>query len=349
MGVDVADLAGGDAGIVEGEPHRARRLAPIGARRRHVVGVVGASVARDLGIDPGAARERVLPLLEHQHRRPFAHHEPVPVLVERAGRAGGVVVASAHRSDDAEGGVRHRRERRLSAAPEHQVGAPAADRVERVSNGDRSRSAAHGVRRVRSREAELDGDVAARRPREDRESERRVDPARAVGAEGVDLRLGERDAPERRAHHCARPVGVPPPRRVEVGVGQSQPAARHGELREAVEAPGALRLQVVLGAEVGDLGGDPRAEWRRVEAGDLPYGGAPGREARPQSGRGCPDRRHGADPRDHYPALSVSHEPSANVLIPPSVREAMPRMNTGPITSLAASAPTSGHAGPCHA
>ena len=258
---------------------------------------------------------------------------------------GGIVVAPAHGTDDAEGGVGHRRERRLRAAREHQVGAPPADRLERVSHGDRPRSAAHGVRGVRSGEAELDGDVAARRPREDRQGERRVEPARAVLAEAVHLRLGERHAAERRAHHRAHPVRVLPPRG-ELGVGEGQPGAREGELREAVEAPGALPFEVVLRPEVGDLGSDPAAERRRVEAGDLAHGGAPRREAGPQSGRGRPDRRHGADARDHYPTLSVPHEPSANVFIPARVREATPWMKTGPITRPAASGPMSGHAGP---
>src|SRR5207302_703594 len=52
-----------------------------------------------------------------------------------------------------------------------------------------------------------------------------------------------------------------------------------------------------------------------------------------------------AEPRVH----SRSSAPSNSRLIPTSVREAMPWMNTGPITRLAASGPTSGHAGPRHA
>src|SRR5213079_69728 len=42
------------------------------------------------------------------------------------------------------------------------------------------------------------------------------------------------------------------------------------------------------------------------------------------------------------------HVPSANRLMPARVRDAIPWMNTGPITRRAATGPTSGHAGPVH-
>src|SRR5207247_10263183 len=40
------------------------------------------------------------------------------------------------------------------------------------------------------------------------------------------------------------------------------------------------------------------------------------------------------------------HVPSANRLIPARVRDAIPWMNTGPITTRAANGPRTGHAGP---
>src|SRR2546422_6890283 len=125
--------------------------------------------------------------------------------------------------------------------------------------------------------------------------------------------------------------------------------AGDGELREAVEPLGALRVEVVLGPEVGDLGRDAAPEGRGIEPRDRPHRGAPRHEARPQPVRGGPDRRHGTDPRDHDAPAAIAHaRPSANRLIPVRVRAAMPWMNTGPMTRPAASGPISGHAGPRH-
>jgi hypothetical protein len=44
------------------------------------------AVARDLGMDVRAARERPLALFQHQHRRAFAEHEAGAVLRERLAR-----------------------------------------------------------------------------------------------------------------------------------------------------------------------------------------------------------------------------------------------------------------------
>src|SRR2546422_6176144 len=46
--------------------------------------------------------ERARTLLEHEHRRPLAHHEPVARGVERPRGVRGVVVAGAHRPDHTE-------------------------------------------------------------------------------------------------------------------------------------------------------------------------------------------------------------------------------------------------------
>src|SRR3989440_553917 len=99
--VDVADVVRRDVRIGEREPHRPGRLAAVGAGRRHVIGVVGERVARELGVDAGAAGHGPLPLLQHQHRCALPHDEAVAILVEGTGRVRGGVVARAPRPDHA--------------------------------------------------------------------------------------------------------------------------------------------------------------------------------------------------------------------------------------------------------
>src|SRR5207249_9048317 len=123
---------------------------------------------------------------------------------------------------------------------------------------------------------------------------------------------------------------------------------------------------VVREAKVGAFGREAVAKRRRMETSDLAHGHASGGESRPKSVHRRADGRHGAHAGDQdspptvvhlvasvHPGASPRGQPpfdgrSTSRLIPASVRDAIPWMNTGPITSVAASGPTSGHAGPPH-
>ena len=85
VGVDLHDVAGVEAGVVERQPHAHGGAGAAGRRGGDVVGVGVAAGAEHLGEDRGATALGVLPLLEHEHARAFAHHEAVAVDVERAG------------------------------------------------------------------------------------------------------------------------------------------------------------------------------------------------------------------------------------------------------------------------
>ena len=309
MGVHVADLRRRHRGVREREPHGSRCLAAVGARRGHVICVVGEAVAHDLAVDLRATRQGAGPFFQYQDGRPLPHHEAVAARVERSRGVLGVVVARAHGADHAERRVGHRGERRLGATREHHVGAGLADRVERVAHRDRPRGTAHRVGRVGAGEAELDRDVAARRAREHGERERGIEPARPRLQEAADLRLREGHPAQRRAHHRTDAVAVLAGGS-ELGVREREPRTGDGELREAVEPLGALRLEVVLGPEVGDLRRDAAPEGRGIEARHRAHGGAPCHEARPQPVRGGPDGRHGSHPRDDdAPTIPHSHPP----------------------------------------
>src|ERR1700716_754289 len=66
MGVDVTDLVRCDIAVGECELDGAGGLPPVRAWRGHVIRVVRVRVTDDLGIDPGAPRDRAAALLEDE-------------------------------------------------------------------------------------------------------------------------------------------------------------------------------------------------------------------------------------------------------------------------------------------
>ena len=182
--------------------------------------------------------------------------------------------------------------------------------------------------------------------------------ARALGQEVVILLLAMGHAAKGGAHHGADAVGIFPAK-VELRILQRHPGGRDAELGKAVEPAGAALLDVVGGVEVVHLARDPGLEHGRVEPGDGADGGAAPVQPVPEPLDAEADGRDRADPGDHHAALGrIHHAPDAfpvsgrpsstNRLIPASVRDAIPWMNTGPITSSAAGRPISGQRGPVH-
>ena len=75
VGVDIADLLRGEAGIAQGHAHGARGA--FGGGLGNVAGVGGHAEADDLGDGLGAAGERGLERLEHQHGAPSPSTRPL--------------------------------------------------------------------------------------------------------------------------------------------------------------------------------------------------------------------------------------------------------------------------------
>jgi hypothetical protein len=121
VGVDVVHRFRRHPTFPQGHAYRPCRLGAVGARRRHVEGVIGQAVADDLQVDRGATRQGPLPLLEHQHPRPLAHHEAVPLPVEGTAGRRGILVPHRHRLDMAKArkvrGERRSLPRRASRRP----------------------------------------------------------------------------------------------------------------------------------------------------------------------------------------------------------------------------------------
>ena len=84
VGVDVADLLRGEAGIAQGHAHGARGA--LGGGLGDMAGVGGHAEADDLRDGPGAAGERGLERLEHQHGGAFAQYQSAAIA--RKGPAG---------------------------------------------------------------------------------------------------------------------------------------------------------------------------------------------------------------------------------------------------------------------
>ena len=86
VGVDVVDLVGVDAGVVEGDRRRARRLAAVGPRLDHVVRVGRRAVAEQLGVRDRAARaRRPRPSSSTSSAAPSPMTKPSRPRVERPG------------------------------------------------------------------------------------------------------------------------------------------------------------------------------------------------------------------------------------------------------------------------
>ena len=85
VGVDVPDLRGGGARVLEGQPHAAQRAVPVGVRGDQVEGVRAGGIAGDARQCRAARAPRVPGSLQDQERGALAHHEPVAVGVERPG------------------------------------------------------------------------------------------------------------------------------------------------------------------------------------------------------------------------------------------------------------------------
>ncbi len=86
MGVDVADLFGGERGVAEGGAHGAGGA--FGRGLSDVRGVGGHAEADDFGVDAGAAGPRGFERLKHEHTSAFAEDHAVAVLGKRAAGVG---------------------------------------------------------------------------------------------------------------------------------------------------------------------------------------------------------------------------------------------------------------------
>ena len=105
--VDVANPLALDAGALERELHHPRDPVAVGFRRGHVVGVVRATRAEDLGVDRRTTHLRCFQLLEHDYAGALGHDEAGSRQIERSACTGWVVPPLGQAAHRAEAGEDH--------------------------------------------------------------------------------------------------------------------------------------------------------------------------------------------------------------------------------------------------
>ena len=135
VGVDVADVLPGQAGVLERALDAGDGAAAFGMAVGHAEGVGGRAVAGHFGVDAGAAALGVLQLFEHQHAGPFAQDEAVAVQIERPRRLLRVLVVGRQGRQQVEAGDAERMDHAVRAAGEHDVGLAVADHLGRLADG----------------------------------------------------------------------------------------------------------------------------------------------------------------------------------------------------------------------
>ena len=183
VGHDVVDLVGRDTGVAQGHGHGPRRATAGRLGRRDVERIRGQRRAQHLGMDGGAARERVLRRLEDHHAGALAEQEPVAVPVERPRRVLGIVVALGQRAHVGQRRERDGQQGRLRATREDHVHLAPLDHPQAVQERDDGAGAGGHLGDDRPREAVLHRQQAGgHRARQGRDGER-ADLPRALGVE----------------------------------------------------------------------------------------------------------------------------------------------------------------------
>ena len=285
--------------------HGARlRLAAV-VGQRHVEGVAAHAVAGQLGVDVRAASLRVLQLLEHQHAGAFTDDEAVAVDVERPRRALGIFVVRAQRARGGEPGNADRADRRLAAAGEHDVGRAVADEPPAVADGVGGGGARRTGRAQRTLGAQLERDLRRAHVGDHHGDQQRVGAVRSLVQQLVRLHVQRLQAAHPARHHRAAPLGLR--LGVEVRVLGRVDGGGDGVAAEEVQPARLALVDVVLGDEVLDLGGDVHLVAGGVEPGDLAHAGLAGHEAAPEGVHVVADRRDDAQTGDDDSAFAVCH------------------------------------------
>ncbi len=179
-----------------------------GGRLGDVVGVGGAGVAGELGVDARAARPSVLLIFQQQDAGALAHHEAVALGVEGAAGVRGIVVVARERVHGAEGGDADRRDAALGAAGEHRDGVAAPDHLGRLADGVGAGGAGGDGGEVRPARVDLDRDVAGGDVGDELRDEEGADAVRALVEEHLELVVAGVQPADARADDHADVVGV---------------------------------------------------------------------------------------------------------------------------------------------
>ena len=347
--VDVVDLVRGDARVAQRHLEGVHRPGRIGLG--DVLRVGRKAVPGDLGIDLGAARLRMLVLLEHDDGAGLAHHETVALGVERPRCPLGVVIAQRQRTHRRETGYPDLVHGGLGAAAEHHIRTSEPDRVEAVADRHVRGGARCALRTQGTTRAELDRDPTGTEVRNDRRNRERIDAVRAPREESVVALLERAEAADARRYRRTDAVCLR--RDIDPGIRLRLPSRGKDQVCEAIHPPRVLAVDPLVRVEVLDLTGEMHLVIGVVELRDLGGARVPCKQARPRGLGIEPKWRHRAQPGDDDASASVERTVACAHYIPspPSTRSTSPVMNdasseqrkrTAPATSLGSPSRPSG-------
>src|SRR5213082_313806 len=309
--IDVADLLQAHAAVLHRQPHGFLRPGAVGGGSGDMMRVGGHAVAHHFGVDLCAAPPGVLPLLEHQHPGTVAHHESVAVLVERATRGRGIVVTLGQRFHVGEARHHERRDRRLGAAGDHDVGLVVPDDLEGVGHAVGGLRAGRHRAVVRPLRAVAHGNQRRGHVRHVHGDEERGDAARALLEQGAAVFFEGLEPAGARADQDAHPLQVHRvPARGETGIGHRLLRGADRELREQVVAADFFLVEEPRRVEGLHFARELHGALRRVEARDRPRPGAAGQQAVPGALDIGAQRRQEPEARDRDPARHPAISPS---------------------------------------
>ena len=144
MRVDVANLFGLHARIAQRLLHHANRARPGFVGHRQMKSVGGHAVADDLGVNARAASLRKFQFFENHDAGALADNKAVAIAFKGTRGMLRIIVARRQRAHRGKPRHAHRRDGRLSAAANHDVGIAALNDLEAVADGVRARRAGSG-------------------------------------------------------------------------------------------------------------------------------------------------------------------------------------------------------------
>ena len=280
--------------------------------------VGGHGTPAHLGVDVGAALLCVTLGLDDERGGALAEDEAVAVGVERPAGGRRVVVACGESLEPGEGRDDQRCDGRLRAAGDHCVDFARAQQPVGLKQGIVAARAGQGGGRRRPGDAEFDRDQAGDRVRHHVGDEKRVRLPRTTRDEPARAALHARRAPAPGVESDAVPMSNG---RVDfqARVGDRLLGRGHREVGRARDPARRLAGQPLVWVEVVYLAGDLDVERLRVERGDRAGARVPGLHPPPEGRHVIANRRYGAQPRDHDPAV-VGRRHRARIAPLPALR-----------------------------
>src|SRR3984885_14758754 len=190
--VDVVDLVGGDARVLQGHLHRALGALPPRCGLRQVVGVTRSAIAGDLGVDASPAGLGARQRLEHEDAAASPPHQPRAPGGDGAARGGRIVVAGGRAHHALNPADTDGRDGGLGATGDHDLGATPPNPLGRLTEGVRSARARARRAVARSAKAVRHRELSGREVRDDARDRIRADLGRTLLEQHL-LGLLERD------------------------------------------------------------------------------------------------------------------------------------------------------------